>query len=206
LFDTGSKENVLIANLHNFGLDISSIDAVFLSHNHYDHTNGLSGILRYNEDLPMYVHKYWEKPVRHKGNSIPLKNKIVVKEGRQFKELGGGIYITNAYMSPDYGGIYEHACYIQTKDAYILLCGCCHPGLLSFLNDRQLLEIPVDSTLHIIGGFHGFKFDNKKAELLDPQIRSVTVCHCTKNIKVYQDQFGDKCNLSIVGKKLSFQT
>lgn len=204
LFDTGTKENVLIANLTNYEIKLSSINAVILSHNHYDHTNGLSGILRYSEDLPVYVHKYWEKPVRQQGNLIPSKNKIIIEKGRLIKELGKQIYITNAYMSQDYGGIYEQACYIRIKDAYILICGCCHPGLFYFLNDRKFLDIPVNSPLHIIGGLHGFKFDNQYAHLLNPHIRSIILCHCTKNVKIYKYQFGEKCIIGTVGKTLTF--
>ena len=35
LFDTGTKEEILVNNLTNYGLDASEIDAVILSHNHY---------------------------------------------------------------------------------------------------------------------------------------------------------------------------
>ena len=37
------------------------IDAVILSHNHNDHTDGLLGILRENKDIPVYVHKDWDR-------------------------------------------------------------------------------------------------------------------------------------------------
>lgn len=195
---------MLIANLTKYGIKSSSIDAVILSHNHYDHTNGLSGILRANEELPVYVHKYWDKPVRHKGNSIPPKNKNVIERGRLIKELGEEIYITNAYMSPDYGGIYEQACYIRIKDGYVLICGCSHPGLICFLNDRKSLEIPVNTPLYIVGGFHGFTFDDGSVQVLDSHIRAMIVCHCTKNVKVYKHQFGEKCTICTVGKTLTF--
>ena len=135
LFDAGTKEDVLLKNLKNYGVNPSEINAVILSHNHYDHTNGLSGILKDNPDVPVYVHKYWKKPVKKIGESFPHKNMIFVEQGGVIKELGENIYITNAYRSPDYGGIYEQACYIKTKDSLILISGCCHPGLNDFLKD-----------------------------------------------------------------------
>lgn len=205
LFDTGTKEDVLIKNLINYGIKPSSIDSVILTHNHYDHTNGLSGILKYNEDVSVYVHKYWKKPVRQKGDAIPSKNMIFVEKGGLFKELGERIYITNAYMSSDYGGIYEQGCYIRTKDSFILICGCCHPGLNNFLKDREFLGIPDKSPLHIIGGFHGFKFEDENAHFLNLYIRSVVLCHCTKNIKVFKGQFREKCIIGTVGRTLKFE-
>lgn len=205
LFDTGTKEDVLIKNLINYGIKPSSIDSVILTHNHYDHTNGLSGILKYNEDVSVYVHKYWKKPVRQIGDLIPSKNMIFVEKGGIFKELGEKIYITNAYMSSDYGGIYEQGCYIRTKDSFILICGCCHPGLNNFLKDREFLRIPGNSPLHLIGGFHGFKFEDETADLLYSQINSVILCHCTRNIKVYKRQFREKCIIGTVGRTLKFE-
>ncbi|MFX1376213.1 MAG: MBL fold metallo-hydrolase [Promethearchaeota archaeon] len=204
LFDTGTKEDVLLKNLANYGVNPSEVSDVILSHNHYDHTNGLSGILKNNPDASVYVHKYWKKPVKKIGDSFPHKNMIFVEQGGIIRELGKNIYVTNAYMSPDYGGIYEQACYIKAKESYILLSGCCHPGLNNFLNDRESLEISNKAPLHLIGGFHGFKFSDEDVDLLTPQIHSITLCHCTKNIKTFKGQFRDKCKIGMIGRSLTF--
>lgn len=205
LFDTGTKEDVLLKNLFNYGINPSEIQSVILSHNHYDHTNGLSGILKHNPYVSVYVHKYWKNPVKEIGDSIPHKNMIFVEQGGVIEELGDNIYITNAYMSPDYGGIYEQACYIEVKDSFILVSGCCHPGLNSFLNDRKLSGISKKTPLHLIGGFHGSKFSDNDATLLSPQIVTITLCHCTKNIKIFKHQFGEKCFIGTVGRTLTFE-
>lgn len=204
LFDTGTKANILLKNLATYGVHPSEINIIILSHNHYDHTNGLSGILKYNPDVSVYVHKYWKKPVKKIGDSFPHKNMIIIEKGGIIKELGDNVYITNAYMTPDYGGIYEQACYIKVNDAFILISGCCHPGLNSFLKDREFLEIPDKAPLHLIGGFHGFKFSDEEAILINPYIYSLTLCHCTKNIKIFKTQFKEKCNIGILGKTIIF--
>jgi len=204
LFDAGTNEEVLMHNLSMCKVLPSEIDAVILSHNHYDHINGLSVIIRDNREVPIYIHKYWNDQVRFIGNSLPPSNIRVVQEGRKLEELGIKVYVTNCFQSQDYGGIYEQACYIETRDAFVLLCGCSHPGLNVFLNDRKNLGIPEDKPLHIIGGFHGFKFDEEKASQLKRYIRSILIFHCTNNITRFQSQFQEKCAIGIVGMENQF--
>ena len=204
LFDAGTKEEVLHRNLSECGISSSEIDAVILSHNHYDHVNGLSAIMKNNTDVPVYVHKFWNNMVKHKGDSIPPNNIRVIQRGRKIHEINKKIYITNCYQSRDYGGIHEQACYLEADDSFILLCGCTHPGLNVFLNDRISLEIPKNTPLHIIGGFHSFKFSSDKVKEINPLIRSIVIFHCTQNIKTFQSQFQAKCSIGIVGKTYLF--
>lgn len=204
LFDTGSNVPPLIFNLEKYGVKPSSIDLIILSHNHFDHTDGLPGILQENNDVPVYVHKHWNVPVNYKGISIPQKNIVKIQNARECVEFTDNLFLTNSYLSSDYGGIHEHASYIQSDNSVILICGCCHPGLNKFLNDRQVLKIPLDKPLHIIGGMHSFKFSLQKAIDLNPIIKTITLFHCTENIKVFQEQFKDKCQIGIVGKTMEF--
>jgi 7,8-dihydropterin-6-yl-methyl-4-(beta-D-ribofuranosyl)aminobenzene 5'-phosphate synthase len=204
LFDAGTKEDVLKNNLSASRVSPSQIDAVILSHNHYDHANGLSAITRENLSVPVYVHKYWNNPVRHIGEPVPPKNIRMIQEGKKLDELGAPIYVTNCYQSQDYGGIYEQACYIDAGDSFILVCGCSHPGLNVFLDDRANLDISIKKPLHIMGGFHGFKFDDERVKQLNPYIKSIVIFHCTRNIKTFQSQFHNKCTIGIVGKSYNF--
>ncbi len=204
LFDTGTYSEPLLANLKTYGISASSLDAILLSHNHNDHTDGLPGILKENDDIPVYVNKDWDNPVSFQGKRIPKKNLVVNNEARECEDITSGIYLTNSHFSSDYGRIYEHACYIDTGNSYILICGCCHPGLTTFLQDRTQLGIPLDADLQLIGGMHGFKFSDSEAEELDPIVKSVILCHCTSYASDYRRQFGKRCTLGIVGKTLEF--
>ncbi len=56
LFDTG-QGMVLADNAQELGLDLASIDAIILSHGHYDHTGGLAGVLR-QATHPVAVHAH----------------------------------------------------------------------------------------------------------------------------------------------------
>jgi len=54
LFDTGQSD-ACVKNAKKLGVRLSDIDAVFLSHGHYDHTGGLYFILNAS-NAPVYGH------------------------------------------------------------------------------------------------------------------------------------------------------
>ena len=61
LFDTG-QGGVLVNNAYRLGISLSRVDAVVLSHGHYDHTGGLADALRGNRPNAIYAHPDAMKP------------------------------------------------------------------------------------------------------------------------------------------------
>ncbi len=55
LFDTGQSD-CCVHNAGKLGLDLSTADALVLSHGHYDHTGGVADVLEMNPDVPVYSH------------------------------------------------------------------------------------------------------------------------------------------------------
>jgi len=55
LFDTGSTVDGLIHNLRVLGVDAAEIEAIVLSHGHFDHTTGLNGLAGRLHPLPPLV-------------------------------------------------------------------------------------------------------------------------------------------------------
>jgi 7,8-dihydropterin-6-yl-methyl-4-(beta-D-ribofuranosyl)aminobenzene 5'-phosphate synthase len=58
LFDVGQSAQPLLHNMEVMGLDPKTIDMIFLSHCHYDHTGGLVGVLKAMEkdSIPVVAH------------------------------------------------------------------------------------------------------------------------------------------------------
>jgi 7,8-dihydropterin-6-yl-methyl-4-(beta-D-ribofuranosyl)aminobenzene 5'-phosphate synthase len=46
LFDTGERPDTVLKNANELGIDLSTVDTVILSHNHFDHTGGLVTLRR----------------------------------------------------------------------------------------------------------------------------------------------------------------
>ena len=46
LFDTGESGAFLLHNMKELNIDLSAIDAVVISHEHWDHTGGLWDVLK----------------------------------------------------------------------------------------------------------------------------------------------------------------
>lgn len=78
LFDAGQTD-AFINNAKVLGLSLSEIEAIVLSHGHYDHTGGLEGLAKLNKKAQIYMHPYAlnekfslkDGMIRHAG--IPFK-------------------------------------------------------------------------------------------------------------------------------------
>jgi 7,8-dihydropterin-6-yl-methyl-4-(beta-D-ribofuranosyl)aminobenzene 5'-phosphate synthase len=109
LFDTGVSPNGLADNLERLGIDADAIEAVILSHGHFDHAGGFPGLarLRRRQGLPLTVHPLvWTKrrvvfPGRPEWQLPVLNHHSLESEGFQVIErrqpsllLGGSVLIT----------------------------------------------------------------------------------------------------------------
>jgi 7,8-dihydropterin-6-yl-methyl-4-(beta-D-ribofuranosyl)aminobenzene 5'-phosphate synthase len=89
LFDTGLSPDAMVTNASRLGADLSGIQAVILSHGHFDHAGGLAGLAgrRGTRALPMVVHpKIWTRrrlavPGREPSELPTLSKRALGAEG-----------------------------------------------------------------------------------------------------------------------------
>jgi len=64
LFDAGLSPDGLVSNMRALGVDPGSIEAIVLSHGHFDHTAGMDGFIRAvgRTSLPVIIHpEFWNR-------------------------------------------------------------------------------------------------------------------------------------------------
>ncbi len=93
LFDTGTSALPIVKNAEMLGVDLRGLDAIVLSHNHYDHTGGLVDLLKgsIKGEVPVIAHpeifkvSYAVDPVLRYIGPPPSP----VKFRKDVEELGG---------------------------------------------------------------------------------------------------------------------
>jgi len=88
LFDTGVTEDGIILNAANFGIDFQEIEAIILSHGHFDHFNGLLNVIDHiSKPIDIIVHpdaflKRWLIfPDGRKARMPVLEEELLLRKG-----------------------------------------------------------------------------------------------------------------------------
>jgi 7,8-dihydropterin-6-yl-methyl-4-(beta-D-ribofuranosyl)aminobenzene 5'-phosphate synthase len=107
LFDTGISENGIVHNTKVFGVNLSKIDGIILSHGHFDHFAGLINALREisindrRKGIDLFLHpdsflKRWEVFPDGKKAEMPfLDEGQLKKEGAKIHKSKDPIYLPN---------------------------------------------------------------------------------------------------------------
>lgn len=187
LFDTGGEGTVLLRNMQSLGFDPTSIDLIFLSHIHGDHTGGMWNIL----DLRV-------KPVVCVPSSFPVRfKKDAEQRGVRLLEVSGPTAVCDgAYSTGELGSaMREQSLVIQEKRGLVVITGCAHPGILAIT--RSIQNSFKEPILLLLGGFHLYesrKSDHEMvvAGLKEAGVHFVVPCHCTGDAAraIFQKGFG----------------
>lgn len=183
LFDAGQSGAALLNNLAVLGFDPAAIDALAISHAHYDHTGGLLALLeRARLSLPLYAHpdlfreRFARRGERPDFIGLPLTRETLeaqatLRLSAEPQQILPGVW-TSGEIAPrpePAGGSPHHlvreeqgwaldpyrddmALVVEGTTGLVLLCGCCHAGLLNTLSHVQ--RTFEHSIVAIAGGTH----------------------------------------------------
>lgn len=198
LFDTGGKGDILLDNMEKLGIDPKSIDIVFLSHFHNDHTGGLKDFLEANSNVKVVYPQSFPKElvdvIKHPdAGSVPVSESM---------EILPNIYTLGEikYLIP------EQALAIRSENGIVVITGCAHPGIINILEIAKK-QFPDDKIHLVLGGFHlrNITEDSLNSivqKMLDLEILNVSPTHCTDNKakKMFEQVFNIRYLEAGVGK------
>lgn len=225
LFDTGAT-GAFVQNARQLGLDLSKVDAVILSHGHYDHGGGLEAFLECNDHAPVYLSshafgdyyngsgKYIGLPaaLRNHPRLVPVEDGLALTPQIRLDCCRGAVPVVpmeshglqvreDEHLRPDG---FEHELYLLIREGETTVCfsGCAHRGaenIVSWLRPQVL-----------IGGFHF-----KQLEPRDPRLTRAArnllsypcqyyTCHCTgqSQYEALKEQMGPRLSYLSTGSTL----
>ncbi len=199
LFDTGASAKILQSNMRELNVSPREIDAVFLSHDHWDHTGGLFWLLKENPKLEVFLLKSFPREFKQKIKSIGAG----FSEASVARGLFAGILSTGELGQ----SIKEQSLLIDTGKGTVVITGCSHPGIPEIIKTAK--SITGKEILLVIGGFH-------LLEKTEPEIKSVigefkelgvkkaAPSHCTgeKAIELFKAEYGEGFISNSAGKKI----
>ena len=182
MFDTGKTEEVFINNLFSLGYSALRIKYIALSHAHHDHTGGLNYLLTKNHQPTIFANPDFFTPryAFRNGEYLNIGMKITSEEvtsratcilSANPVEIIPGLWTTgvitnraepmgsnsdhcvpkeNGWIPDPY--LDDMSLVLKTVNGLVLICGCCHAGILNTLNHvRQCFSEQLHT---IIGGIH----------------------------------------------------
>mgnify|MGYP001106972366 CR=1 FL=1 len=174
LFDTGGRGNVLLDNMEAAGIEPSSIDILFLSHEHGDHIGGLEAFLERNNEVTVYSPASFGEEYRN----------ILSEFGIEPVDVTDPIEICPGVWSTGEMGVLirEQSLVIATDRGQVVVTGCAHPGIADITG--RACELVEGGPLLVMGGFHLRRTGDEEVlriiEVLEQLgVRYVSPSHCT---------------------------
>lgn len=188
LFDTGAKPGLFRENFEKTGLDAGIIDILAISHEHGDHTGGVSAFVKMKTGIPVLMPYSVSTPVKTQMSHYGLKPLMV----RYAAMICQHLYTSGEF---EYS-IAEQALVLDTRKGLVVMTGCSHPGIVTMV--REIRETFNKNVYMLFGGFHLMdKSDSEMAEIITAlKSLGVEMCgatHCTgeKQIRLFREAFGD---------------
>ncbi len=192
LFDTEGHGPTLMANMARLDIAPRALEAIVLSHAHWDHTGGLAELLGAEGEVTVYMLKSFPRKIREAAR----------RTGARLVEISGpedvfpGVKTTGEMSSG--AGPAEQSLIIETKSGMLVLTGCAHPGVANIA--ERAVELTGGTILAVIGGYHLHRAGDGEVRevgtrLQEIGVRYVIPCHCSgdRAVQVLREIYGKRC-------------
>ncbi len=189
LFDTGGDGEALLGNLALLDVDPLAVGTLVLSHEHRDHTGGLTALLATGATPTVYLPASFSPALKGR-----VASHTEVMEITAPREILPGVFSTGEMGA----AIIEQALVVATPEGAVLITGCAHPGIVEMV--RQGREIVPGEIALVVGGFHLVEAGPPAvadivAAFREMGVRQVAPTHCTGDAardafaREYRDDF-----------------
>jgi 7,8-dihydropterin-6-yl-methyl-4-(beta-D-ribofuranosyl)aminobenzene 5'-phosphate synthase len=199
LFDSGADGPVFERNVHALKADLSKVDVAFVSHDHNDHTGGLTVALRRKPGLPVFV------PA---SASAAVQAAVRVAGGRVVAVRDPQVIAPGVISTGDLGQtIHEQALLLDLPQGLVVITGCAHPGIAAIV--EKAAAVAKKNVRMVLGGFHLVQSPAADVEKVIVRFRELGVqrvgaTHCTGDIAIamFKKAFGENFVDLGVGRKI----
>ena len=188
LFDTGDNGKILLENMQKLNIDPKSIDTVFLSHFHHDHTGGLKDFLKTNPNVKVFYPQSFPQELI---DTIKDSGAVPVPVS-DFLEILPDVFSLGEIN----GVISEQSLVVRMPDELVVITGCAHPGIINILQKAKD-EFPDELIYLAMGGFHLHHLNEEEIndvinKIVDIDVLSVAPTHCTgiTASNIFEEIFG----------------
>ncbi|MDG6257810.1 MAG: MBL fold metallo-hydrolase [Methanomicrobiaceae archaeon] len=167
LFDTGGDGRILLENMRKLGIEPRDVEALVLSHDHWDHNGGLSALFEAGASPVAYVLRAFSDETL----DIVERHATPVFVDR-WTEITDTIFTTG----PLGDVIIEQSLAIASRGGLFIITGCAHPHIGAILR----YAASKGDVWGAMGGFHTVSAEDIEALT---SLSYVSASHCTQGLE-----------------------